>query len=126
MKIARVKVPIELDRPRTLILSFNAFCKAEEVTGIPFLVEQPQFSSLSTVRALFWAGLLHEDPTLTLEQAGDFIEEVGMDTILDAVMKAYGVSMPETAPDDEEMDETDPTRPRPGDSSGASEDTISG
>lgn len=31
--------------------------------------------STSEVRALLWAGLLHEDPALTLDQAGDLLDE---------------------------------------------------
>ena len=61
MSLPRVKVPLRLDRERTLVISFNALCLAEEVTGINFLMGEFTFSSVRVMRALVWAGLIHED-----------------------------------------------------------------
>lgn len=111
MSVPRVKVPLRLDRERTLILSFNAMCKAEEVTGVNFLMGDVVFSSVRVLRALVWAGLLHEDPTLTLEQVGELIQDVGADEIVDTVMKAYAAAMPDAQPEAEEDDaDEDPTK----------------
>lgn len=103
----RVKIPLRLDRDRTIILSFNALCRAEEVTGVNFLMGEVTFSSVRIMRALVWAGLLHEDPILTLEQVGDMIEEAGADKISGLIISAYVAAMPEVKDDGEEGDDDD-------------------
>lgn len=95
MSLPRVRVTINLDRPRTLVMSFNALCRAEEATGINLLVTDIAFSSVRVLRALVWAGLLHEDPTISIERVGDLIEEAGADNVLMAVLDAYTAAMPE-------------------------------
>lgn len=119
MTIPRVRVPVQLDKPRTLVLSLNALCKAEEVTGINLLVGEPAFSSMRIVRALVWAGLLHEDPTLTLETVGDMIEGAGAEHVLDAIMLAY-MRANEEVDQGEDAEPADPTSPQPGETSGPS------
>lgn len=108
MSLPRVKVPLRLDRDRTLILSFNALCRAEEVTGINFLMGEFTFSSVRVMRALVWSGLLHEDPTLTLEACGDMIEEAGADVVAKTIIEAFAKAMPKTEP--EADDEEDPPK----------------
>ena len=108
MSLPRVKVPLRLDRERTLILSFNALCRAEEVTGINFLMGEFTFSSVRVMRALVWSGLLHEDPTLTLEDVGDLIEAAGVDDIAREIINAFAAAMPK--PNPEENDDADPPK----------------
>ncbi len=108
MSIPRVKIPLRLDRERTLIVSFNALCQAEEVTGINFLMGEFTFSSVRVMRALEWAGLIHEDPNLTLPQVGDLIEEAGADKIARVIIDAFAAAMPKAKPEDE--DDTDPPK----------------
>ena len=108
MSLPRVKVPLRLDRERTLILSFNALCRAEEVTGIAFLMGEFTFSSVRVMRALVWAGLLHDDPTLTLEAVGDMIEEAGADNVARTIIKAFAKAMPTVKAGDDD-DEDPPT-----------------
>lgn len=69
MSIPGVRVPIMLDKQRTLVMSMNAFCTAEEVLGFG-LMSEIRFEEMRTVRALLWAGLIHESPALTLAEAG--------------------------------------------------------
>lgn len=126
MALPRVRVPVALDRPRTLVIDFNALCKVEEVTGVPMLVGQPAFSSMRVMRAMVWAGLLHEDPTLTEERVGEMIGDAGPDVVLGSIMEAYMVAMPDDDEDAEERDPSDPTSLRPGEISGQPPDTISG
>jgi len=115
MTVPKVKVPLRLDRERTLLLSFNALCKAEEITGMNLLAGEVVFSSLRVLRALLWAGLLHEDPLLTVEEVGDLIEMggeegvVGAEYVLGKIIEAYGVAMPDAEPEtDEGEGESDP------------------
>lgn len=105
MSLPRVKVQLRLDRERTLVLSFNALCRAEEVTGINFLMGDFTFSSVRVMRALVWSGLIHEDPTLTLEAVGDMIEEAGADKVGQAIIEAYAKAMPAPTITEDDDDE---------------------
>jgi len=129
MSVPRVKIQVALDKPRTLIISFNALCKAEEVTGQSFLVGDPAFSSMRVMRAMVWAGLLHEDPLLTIEQVGDMIEEAGAEVILGQIMLAYQAALPDPAKDGEEEEgddePSDPLSRQPGEIFGQPAGTIS-
>lgn len=124
MSIPAVRVPVKLDKVRTLVLDFNALCKVEEVTGVSMLVGQPAFSSMRMMRALVWAGLLHEDPTLSLEFVGQLIQDADAEEILGKILTAYNVAMPEEEEADDSF-ESDPPLPPAGETSGQSVDTTS-
>lgn len=100
MKEKLVKsVPIELDRTRHLKFDLNALCSFEETTGKP--IPSIDFNALSVthVRALLWAGLIHEDPELSLTQVGAMISLDGLDVISRTIVEALSTSMPEQAQD---------------------------
>jgi hypothetical protein len=95
-------VPLTLDKPRTLVLGFNACVLIEDQTGENVL--SPTYWRKVTpkrVRAALWAALLHEeDPTLTLERVGDLLTE-HMDRwveIKDALIDAWEQAMPPAPP----------------------------
>ena len=47
------------------------------------------------LRAFFWAGLLHENKDLTLEEAGDLIEDAGgIIAIVEVLTKAFSEAFP--------------------------------
>jgi len=71
-------VSINLDYERRIKYGHNALCEFENAMGKPIgasLTSEEQIG-FSTIRALLWAGLLWEEPTLTLEQAGSLIDYV--------------------------------------------------
>jgi hypothetical protein len=72
MPNAKDEIVIELDKPRVFKLTFNAFCDAEGVVGHSVL---RQDLGLSEIRALLWAGLRHEDRTLTIERVGAMLAD---------------------------------------------------
>jgi hypothetical protein len=72
------------------------------VTGINFLMGEFTFSSVRVMRALVWAGLLHEEPTLTIEAVGDMIEEAGADNVAKTIIEAFAAAMPKVTPEDVE------------------------
>jgi hypothetical protein len=80
---------ITLDKERHLKLDLNAMVKFEEVTG-KSLFNQNALSELSSIdmRALLWAGLAHEDPTLTLTDVGALITLENMDIVAKAITEA--------------------------------------
>ena len=70
MGLRRNPVTIELDgRQRVLKYDLNALCLFEESTkqGVREALQELRMSS---IRALLWAGLIHEDPLLTIEDVG--------------------------------------------------------
>ena len=126
MPLPRVRVSVQLDKPRTLVLDFNAYCRVEEVTGVSLLVGQLAFTSMRVMRAIVWAGLLHEDPTLSLEFVGDLLQDADAEVVLGKIYTAYGFSLPDLDEDEEgESNDSDPPSPPTGETSGPPEDTTS-
>lgn len=78
----------------TLTYDMNALCAAEEQVGpLPALMVDPvKAGSVKTIRALIWAGLLRKHG-VSMDEAGDVIDEVGLDVaakaVQDALKKAY-------------------------------------
>lgn len=110
---------IELDRPRTLRMDFNALVRAEETTGKNFVdarnwidldvredeqtltafVARISTSGLkltaADTRALLHACLLHEDASLTLEQVGAWLHPGNQAAVRDALLGLWAAFMPE-------------------------------
>ena len=61
-----------LGRRRPLRFTINALCALEEKTGGS--LEGMLRGGLSSVRGLLWCGLLGDEPSLTLEGAGQLLE----------------------------------------------------
>jgi len=107
------RVRIELDKPRAIKLDLNAMASFEDIMdmSIPYLLLQVQRAAMQDpieatrvigfrhVRALLWAGLLHEEPNLTLREAGNLVEKAPGGTAMDRmmyvqnkVMEAFGAA----------------------------------
>lgn len=91
MSYINYEVDIKLDRDRKLKLNMNAYAAFHKEIGKPwdyFMAKvmeafqggkQPNAESLTLLdfmqlRAILWAGLLHQDRTLTVESVGDLME----------------------------------------------------
>ncbi len=60
---------VELDRKRKYILDLNAFCELEKRIGKSlFKAINWEDMGVNDLRLLLWAGLLTDDPALTLEE----------------------------------------------------------
>lgn len=70
------------DKTYVLRYTTNALVRLEDELGKPATVLGDSFRE---ARALFWAGLLHAHPEITVEQAGEIMDEVGL---TEAVQKA--------------------------------------
>ena len=71
-------VQIHLDRPRNLRFDINAFADAESLMGgsvLEILGNETGLLRFSVQRALIWAGLKHEDPSLTPQKVGSLMQE---------------------------------------------------
>ena len=80
----------------TLRFSMNVLCSLEEELGRPltdFVLEWGQGKvSISVVRQMIRAALVPNHPDISLEKAGDLMDEAGMATVLDALTKALNRS----------------------------------
>ena len=94
-KLAPV-VTIELDKPRNLKLTLNGMIEFKKAVGkeVWDLPSGKPMASEET-RALLWACLIHEDKALTLTQVGDMLDMSNLLEVSQAIMKAYGLAMPE-------------------------------
>jgi len=70
-------------KPRRLRYDFNALADVEERAGVGIgALLSSERMGLNTIRLLLWAGLKHEDRSLTPEKVGDILQslmENGMD-----------------------------------------------
>lgn len=95
-------VPVDLDRPRTLVYDLNAYAELEEVYGsVNAAIESLQTGSIKAIRALLWAGLIHEEMddkgefTLTQAQVGKLLGLGEIEKISEAIATAIYNTMPE-------------------------------
>ena len=108
MSIPGVRVKIELDKERTLVMGMNAFCAAEEILGFG-LMSEIRFEEMRVVRALLWAGLIHEDPSLSVGEAGRLADSApgGWQYVSEKVGEAIQSAQPNLVPDEDD-DEPEP------------------
>lgn len=68
-------VPITLDRERYLRFDWNRLCQLEDRLGMGLgrAIMLGRYEA-NLLRLLVWAGLLHEEPKLTVERAGELIQ----------------------------------------------------
>ncbi|WP_026486808.1 hypothetical protein [Caldanaerobius polysaccharolyticus] len=88
-------IPIQLDKERHLKFDLNAFAELEDLYGdINIAFEAMQKGSIKAIRAMLWAGLVHEDKTLTLEQVGEMVHLGNINEVMSAITRAINEAMP--------------------------------
>ena len=111
----RCGVPIVLDRPRSLLFTLTSLVRLEE--ALVRNVLDPDFwnnlkMTSTEVRALVWSALLHEDPELTLEAAGNLVPMHRMGDVVEALGRAYVISNADAeAPSPAEGDQSESESP---------------
>ena len=68
-------VPVKMDKERTFRYNYDAFELIEETLGTPFASLKVEQLRLKELKVIIWAGLVHEDPELKLEDVGPLIDE---------------------------------------------------
>lgn len=73
--MAKKYVPIELDKTRNLRYGMVALMKIEEKINKP--ISKINFEEVTTkdMAVIIWAGLVHEDKTLTPDKVAELIDE---------------------------------------------------
>ena len=87
-------VPIELDKPRRLLLDLNAMVNYQKATGKDLWESGEKFSA-NDLRALLWVCLQHEEPTLTPIDVGKMVHTGNMKRVTETLMQVYSNAMPE-------------------------------
>jgi hypothetical protein len=91
--IPTVQVDLGDGKTRNLRYDLNAFCDLERVTGKS--ITEFSSPSITDVRALVWAGLLHEEPGLTEREVGALLGMADVQDVMGLVAEALGLAMPE-------------------------------
>lgn len=91
----------------------NSLCELEastEYKDINQLMAAVQTGSIGAIRAMVWAGLIWDQPDLTMGEVGEFMGDLsGMQQFAEAVGKAFVASSPD-APKGEQDTAADPTK----------------
>ncbi|QGG47654.1 hypothetical protein [Heliorestis convoluta] len=85
-------IDIELDRPRQLRYTLNAFAEIEERLGVPLAELGNIKLGMKTVRTILWAGLLHEDISITEEEVGDMVGFEKLEYVQRKIAEAFEVA----------------------------------
>lgn len=84
----RGEVEILLDQTRKLRYTTNALAELEDALGKPVTQLNQEETGIKTIRAMLWAGLLHETPDLTINEAGELMNHTDLTTISEKVTEA--------------------------------------
>lgn len=86
------EVTFDLDKTRTFVFDLNALIELEDLyESKEKAVTALRSGRLRDIRNWFWAGWLHEDKTLTVEEVGRIFSRTEPDTIVklaDEILKA--------------------------------------
>jgi hypothetical protein len=84
-----------LDRPRKMKYDFLALMKLEEATGYSVLESSTwENMKLTDVVRFLWAGLLHEDPDVTVDQVAGMIHFGNIQEVMTAIQETFHLSLP--------------------------------
>lgn len=84
---AAPQVIICLDRPRTMILDFNALAMIEELTGKSLTGGGFSDFTMKDIRDIFYACLAHEDADLTPERVGEWMQPGHLAEAMDIILR---------------------------------------
>lgn len=89
-------IKLTLDKERTLLFDLNAFAELEEKYGsVDAAMEEIQKGSMKAIRTMLWAGLVHEDETLTERQVGSMLSMAMLENMTEQLLAALGEARPE-------------------------------
>ncbi|QPA31628.1 hypothetical protein [Thermaerobacillus caldiproteolyticus] len=90
------KIPVQLDKERHLVFDLNAFCELEDKYGSQEEALNALGSgSFKAIRTFLWAGLVHEDESLTEKEVGKMIDIANISELANAITEAVNNALPE-------------------------------
>ncbi len=85
---------------RSIRFDLNAMAELEDRYGtVDAAFEALDKQSIKALRFVLWAGLVHEDASLTEQQVGSLIDLRYMQDIMSALGDAFGADMPDEKED---------------------------
>lgn len=97
-----IEVPIMLDKERNLRFDMNAFSSLEdEYETVEVALKEMEKGKMKAVRAVLWAGLVHEDENLTPKDVGRHITFNRISELAQTLGEAIKKSMPRQDPNDQ-------------------------
>jgi hypothetical protein len=89
-------IKLTLDKERTLMFDLNAFAELEEKYGsVDDALAAIDKGSMKAIRTMLWAGLVHEDETLTERQVGAMLSVSMLENMTAQLLAALEVARPE-------------------------------
>jgi hypothetical protein len=85
----RAFVEVQLDKKRHFRFTMNALEIIEDELGFGLHEMEGKNLKMKEIKLIMWAGLLHEDPDLTLEQLGNMIDTENMKYVQEQMGKAF-------------------------------------
>lgn len=90
-KIKSNPITIELDKKRNLRYTLGSFAYLEETYGnIDKAFDKMNEGSIGSIIDIIYAGLIHEDETLTRFQVANMIDMSNMNDVVAAIAQAMG------------------------------------
>lgn len=89
-----------LGKSWTLKLSTNAMCEIEDrlekgIDQIGVILQDQSQGRMKLFRLIVWAALTDHHPDVTERDAGEIIDEVGMENIMSLIQKLMTLAMPD-------------------------------
>lgn len=85
-------VKIELDKERHLRYTMNALAEMEDQLGVPLSELKDVKMTIKNVRVILWAGLIHEDKEISIEEVGDMVDLGNLEEVQLKVTEAFAMS----------------------------------
>ena len=99
MKSKVVEITLSDGVKRTLKYDLNAMAELEELYGnVEETFTKLEGGSFKAIRSVLWAGLLHEDQTLTEQQVGSLIDISNLQSLTSVLSGALEADMPVEEP----------------------------
>ena len=86
-------VAIQLDKVRNFRYSRKQIAQIEDVMGLP--LSQINIEMQTGLATLIWGGLVWEDPTLTIDNVFDILDEYDNDLITTKMNEAITLAFPD-------------------------------
>jgi hypothetical protein len=75
----------------------NSLAEIEDKLGVPLSKLAEVELGVKTVRAMLWAGLIHEDEELTEREVGNLVDFENLEYVQEKVGEAFAVSAPKNS-----------------------------
>jgi len=95
VKSKAVKITLTDGVEREIRFTLNAMAELEDRYGsVDEAFKQLDNNSIKALRCVLWAGLIHEDPSLTEQQVGNLIDIQYMQDLMTSLGSAFDANMP--------------------------------